>query len=235
MAVLQAASTAGPPSKGKFCRKTGAVPCGFKGMMRAIFFASAGVLKQARGGSLSLTLLPVGKDGAFDGKLDVKSTRIQDAPAIAALLNALSIVGLLEQLGGSGIHFNSVEAAFRLTPSTMTLTQGSAVGPSMGISMDGIYAVDTGRLDMRGVVSPIYLLNGIGSILTRKGEGLIGFNYTLSGDAKSPKVQVNRCRPSHRGCSAIFSVGLHPQSTGKPPHQRPCATETLRGPRVKPS
>lgn len=154
-------------------------------------FASAGLLKQARGGGLSLTLLPVGKDGEFDGKLTVKNTRIKDAPAIAALLNALSIVGLLEQMGGSGIHFNEIEAAFHLTPSTMTLTQASAVGPSMGISMDGVYAVDKGTVDMRGVISPIYLLNGIGSILTRKGEGLIGFNYSLSGAAENPKVRVN--------------------------------------------
>ncbi|MEP1520059.1 DUF3971 domain-containing protein [Ascidiaceihabitans sp.] len=154
-------------------------------------FASAGLLKQARGGDLSLTLLPVGRDGAFDGKLTVTSTRIKDAPAIAALLNALSIVGLLEQMGGSGIHFQEIEADFRLTPSTMTLTQASAVGPSMGISMDGVYAVDSGRLDMRGVVSPIYLVNGIGSLFTRKGEGLIGFNYNLSGQAKNPRVQVN--------------------------------------------
>ncbi len=192
-------------------------------------FASAGVLKQARGGSLSLTLLPVGKDGAFDGKLDVKSTRIQDAPAIAALLNALSIVGLLEQLGGSGIHFNSVEAAFRLTPSTMTLTQGSAVGPSMGISMDGIYAVDTGRLDMRGVVSPIYLLNGIGSILTRKGEGLIGFNYTLSGDAKSPKVQVNPLSALTPGMFRNIFRGPAPTVDGQAPTPAPVRDRDLEG------
>jgi hypothetical protein len=154
-------------------------------------FAAAGLLKQARYGDLSLTLLPVGKDGAFDGDLRVENTRIKDAPAIAALLNALSIVGLLEQMGGGGIHFAEVEAAFRLTPSTMTLTQASAVGPSMGISMDGVYSVKSGNLDMQGVISPLFLLNGIGSIFTRKGEGLIGFNYALNGPAKSPTVSVN--------------------------------------------
>jgi hypothetical protein len=154
-------------------------------------FASAGLLKQARGGELSLALLPVGKDGAFDGKLYVENTRVKDAPAIAALLNTLSVVGLLEQMGGSGIHFQEVEADFHLTPSTMTLINASAVGPSMGISMDGVYAVDKGTLDMQGVVSPLFFLNGIGSIFTRKGEGLIGFNYNLSGPAKSPQVSVN--------------------------------------------
>lgn len=152
--------------------------------------ASAGLLKQARGGSLSLTLLPVGAAG-FDGSLTINETRIKDAPAIAALLNALSIVGLLEQMGGSGIHFQEVEAAFRLTPSTMTLTQASAVGPSMGLSMFGTYDVTQSILNMQGVISPLYLVNGIGSLLTRKGEGLFGFNYDLSGPASNPRVQVN--------------------------------------------
>ncbi|WP_299614253.1 DUF3971 domain-containing protein [uncultured Tateyamaria sp.] len=152
--------------------------------------ASAGILKQARGGSLSLTLLPVGA-ASFDGTLNVEETRVQDAPAIAALLNALSVVGLLEQMGGSGIHFQEVEASFRLTPSTMTLTQASATGPSMGLSMDGVYDVAGGRLDMQGVISPLFLINGIGSIFTRRGEGLIGFNYRLRGPVANPRVQVN--------------------------------------------
>lgn len=152
--------------------------------------ASAGILKQARGGALSLTLLPVGS-ASFDGTLNVKETRIQDAPAIAALLNALSVVGLLEQMGGSGIHFQEVDASFRLTPSTMTLTQASATGPSMGLSMDGVYDVAGGRLDMQGVISPLFLINGIGSIFTRRGEGLIGFNYRLRGPVEDPRVQVN--------------------------------------------
>jgi hypothetical protein len=151
---------------------------------------SAGLLKQARGGALSLTLLPVGA-ASFDGTLNVSETRIKDAPAIAALLNAISVVGLLEQMGGSGIHFQEVEAAFRLTPSTMVLTQASAVGPSMGLSMFGSFDVANGVLDMQGVISPLFILNGIGSFLTRKGEGLIGFNYSLSGPASNPSVQVN--------------------------------------------
>ena len=57
--------------------------------------------------------------------------------------------------------------------------------------MDGIFGLKSGQISMQGVVTPVYLLNGIGSVLTRKGEGLIGMNYTLSGAAKSPIVSVN--------------------------------------------
>ena len=152
--------------------------------------ASLGIFKKARGGTLSLTLLPIG-DASFDGVLNVTDTSIQDAPFIGTLLNAISIVGLFDQLDGSGIRFQDVEAKFRLNPSNLVLTQASAVGPSIGLSMDGTLDAANSILDMRGVISPIYLLNGIGSFLTRKGEGLIGFNYTLSGQTSEPKVTVN--------------------------------------------
>ena len=152
---------------------------------------AAGILRQIAGGELSLVLLPVGSGGAFDGRLTVQGVKVRDAPGIAALLNAVSVVGLVNELNGDGIYFDDVEAVFRLADNRLTLTEASAVGASMGISMDGTYALDSGQLAMQGVVSPVYLLNGIGSLFTRKGEGLIGFNYTLSGPAKEPKVAVN--------------------------------------------
>ena len=57
--------------------------------------------------------------------------------------------------------------------------------------MDGIYELKSGEMQMQGVVSPLYLLNGVGSVLTRKGEGVLGFNYRLSGTATAPRVTVN--------------------------------------------
>ncbi len=152
---------------------------------------SAGLVKQVVGGNLSLTLLPVGSGGAFDGQLEVNNVAIQDAPGIAALVNAISVVGLINELNGDGIYFDDVEAKFRLTPNRLTLTEASAVGASLGLSMDGVYALDSGLIDMQGVISPVYMFNGIGSLFTRKGEGLIGFNYRLTGAAKEPNVSVN--------------------------------------------
>ena len=153
--------------------------------------AASGLLQQANGGEMSLTLLPVGAEGTFDGSLRISETRVKKAPVMADLLSAISIVGLLEQLSGDGILFSDVEADFRLTASQVLLSKASAVGPSMGISMDGTYGFTEKRLNMQGVISPVYFLNGIGSIFTRRGEGLIGFNYRLRGTSETPSVQVN--------------------------------------------
>ena len=172
--------------------------------------AAAGMLKQGRGGSLDLTLLPVGPDGTYDGRLNISDIWIQDAPAMASLLSALSVVGLLEQMSGNGILFNTAEADFRLSPSQVIVRSASAVGASLGVSMDGTYDLNARQIDMQGVVSPLYVINGLGRIFSRnKGEGLIGFNYRLLGPVAQPRVQVNPL--------SLFTPGMFREIFRRPP------------------
>ena len=152
---------------------------------------SAGLLTQGRGGVFDMTLLPAGEAGQFDGSLRISDISVTRAPALAALLGALSVVGLFDELSGRGIRFSEVEAEFRLTPTLLTLYSASAVGPSLGLSMDGTYDLAARWFDMRGAVSPIYMLNQVGSFMTRKGEGVFGFNYALEGPSSAPRVRVN--------------------------------------------
>ncbi|SLN44470.1 AsmA family protein [Falsiruegeria litorea R37] len=155
-------------------------------------FRSAQLLNQARGGTMQLSLSPVGGPGSYDGTLRVRNTQVKDAPAMAALLNAISVVGLLDEMAGAGIQFASIDGRFRVDPDKVTVYEGSAVGPSMGLSVDGTVDTEQRTLNLRGVISPVYLLNVIGSVIsTRKGEGLVGFNYTLTGSMTSPQVWVN--------------------------------------------
>ncbi|AVL54777.1 hypothetical protein CEP88_04740 [Roseobacter denitrificans] len=153
--------------------------------------AASGLVQQVRGGALQLSLVPVGTGGAFDGKLSVQNITVRDAPTMAALLNSISIVGLINELNGDGIYFSDVNADFRLAPSQITVREASATGASIGLSMDGVFEPASGRLNMEGVISPVYMLNAIGSVLTRPGEGLFGFNYSITGTAQSPEVFVN--------------------------------------------
>jgi hypothetical protein len=52
-------------------------------------------------------------------------------------------------------------------------------------------------------------VNGIGAIFTRKGEGLVGFNYNLRGTSSDPKVQVNPL--------SIFTPGMFREIFRRPP------------------
>ncbi len=152
---------------------------------------SAGFLQNARDGKLDLRLTPASGAGHYDGRLGIDDFRIRDVPSMAALMNAVSVIGLLEQLEGEGLHFNRVDARFHLSPQRVTLLEGSAVGASLGISMDGYYYIASKQMDLQGVFSPIYLVNAIGGIFTRRGEGLFGFTYTMKGPASKPEVSVN--------------------------------------------
>ncbi|KMW57877.1 Large exoproteins involved in heme utilization or adhesion [Candidatus Rhodobacter oscarellae] len=153
--------------------------------------AAAGILRNARGGAMDLTLNPSRIAGVYDGRLSIKNTRIIEAPAMTELLNAISIVGLLDQLNSGGIGLSDVEAEFRLSPERLVLYGSSAVGPSIGVSLDGTYDLKNDRLDMQGVISPVYFLNGIGQIFSRGRDGLFGFNFRLRGVAENPSVSVN--------------------------------------------
>lgn len=153
--------------------------------------ASAGVFASARGGQLDLTLRPRRAEGRFDGRAVIADIRVVDAPILAELLNAVSVVGMLEQLNGDGLLFSQAQADFVLTPRAVEIQRGSAVGASLGVSMAGVYGTESKELALQGVVSPIYMLNGIGSVLTRRGEGLFGFNYEVRGTAERAQVTVN--------------------------------------------
>jgi hypothetical protein len=159
--------------------------------------ASAGLLSNARDGTLRVILVPRSGTGNYDGTLDVKRTRIKDASAMAALLNGISLVGALQQLEGEGIHFSNIEGQFKLRDNGVKLENISAVGPSIGMTLDGWYDTRTKGVNFEGVITPLYAVNGVferifGQLVgRRKGEGMFSFTYRMRGPSASPKVSVN--------------------------------------------
>ncbi|CUH53485.1 Protein of unknown function [Shimia marina] len=150
-----------------------------------------GVVKSATKGRLSLDLVPRAADGEYDGTLTMRELKVQKVPLIAELLNAISVVGLIEQLSGPGLLFSEVFARFRITPERLIVGEASAVGPSMGISANGSYSFVQSWFDLQGTLSPLYAVNVLGRPVSRRGEGLIGFNYTLRGPSQDPEISVN--------------------------------------------
>ncbi|MEO1452741.1 MAG: AsmA-like C-terminal region-containing protein [Pseudomonadota bacterium] len=191
-------------------------------------FRDAGLFRSLAGGEMDLILTPRVEAEGFDGRLSVGSARLRDQPAIADLLDAISVVGVIDQLQGPGILFNSIDGRFTLTPDTLTLTQGSAVGASLGLSLDGTYDLAAKRLNMQGVISPIYILNAIGQVFTRRGEGLFGFTFRMTGNAEDPRVSVNPLSILAPGMLREMLRGAPPGSEAARRQQIPTAEE-LRG------
>lgn len=149
------------------------------------------LLDAATGGTLSLRLAPNPDRDVWDGSFQVLNIKVQELPVIAELLNAVSVVGLLDQMSGPGILFNEIVGRFQLSDTRLVLGQSSAVGPAMGISADGYYRLADSFLDMQGAISPLFVVNQMGRVISKKGEGLIAFNYQVKGPIDAYSIAVN--------------------------------------------
>ena len=157
---------------------------------------AANLYGKAHGGDLRMVLIPEKKSGTYQGTFQIKKTRIKEDSIMADLLNGISVVGLLQQLSGEGIVFETVDGQFELYPTGVRLNKTSAVGVSVGLTLDGNYNSVNKTIDMEGVITPIYALNGslervFGKVFgRRKGEGLFSFVYDIQGASNNPKVSV---------------------------------------------
>ncbi|SMX22342.1 YhdP family protein [Boseongicola aestuarii] len=173
--------------------------------------SAMGLTDNAAGGTLDIVLTPdvTAAAGSYRGEFLIEDIRIQNAPVMAALLDTISGVGLIDQLSGKGIRFATVDGRFRLTPNALVLEESAAVGGSLGISAAGLYDFGAKEIDMQGVVSPFFFLNSVGAIVSRRGEGLFGFNYRVTGPANGPTVGVNPL--------SILTPGLFREIFRRPP------------------
>jgi len=160
---------------------------------------SSGIFKNARNGELSVILIPSSVDGYYDGEIIVKNTRVVNAPVLAELLSAVSVIGLLEQMDGQGLAFTESKANFSFGPDVIEIRDSSAIGASMGLTMMGYFYPNTGAIEVNGVITPLYAVNGIfeqtglfaGLLGKKKGEGVFGFNYELKSNNNMLLIDVN--------------------------------------------
>ena len=159
--------------------------------------AAAQIFTNATGGTLRARIKP-DADG-LSGAFSLKQTRVQNAPVLAEILNLASVIGIPDRLAGPGIGFDDVQGRFRITPGRIRLAKARAVGPSLGVTLEGVYDLVRDQLAMEGVVSPFYAVNGLaervpvlGRLLGGKpGQGVLGANFRVTGDPDDPQVAVN--------------------------------------------
>jgi hypothetical protein len=157
------------------------------------------------GGALSIDadLAPIApasrRQAAFDGRLIIDDFRIVDQPFFARLLSAGSFTGLADLLRGEGVTFSRLEQTVKGRGDVLTLSNGRASGPSIGLTLQGTFNRDSQRLDLNGTIVPLFGLNSIfegvplvSDILGSKdGEGIFAVTYGIKGGVDNLKVSVN--------------------------------------------
>ena len=159
------------------------------------------VTDRVRGGSLRVrgSASGAGPQAVIEGGVVMNDYTIVDAPALARILNAMSVTGLAELLSGQGISFGNLTGSFHKQGDGLRLWDMRTAGGALGLTLEGDIdlAKDTARLN--GTIVPIYGVNRIlgqipllGDLLSGgPGQGLFAATWTVEGPLADPAVSVN--------------------------------------------
>ncbi|MEM9031517.1 MAG: DUF3971 domain-containing protein, partial [Pseudomonadota bacterium] len=112
---FEARVNGGPRIIGALAPRNGATAIQIDGGDAGAILRSAGVFRSLDEGSFNLILSPREGEEGFDGFLRIENTRLGDQSAVVDMLDAVSVVGLIDQIQGPGVVFDTVEGRFRLT------------------------------------------------------------------------------------------------------------------------
>jgi hypothetical protein len=158
------------------------------------------LFEDGRGGALTLdaNLTGTGQARRISGTAVIKGMQLRADGALVRALAAASLFGVVERAGTGGLSFDRIEAPFVLEDQVLRLDNALARGSSLGITLGGIWDRRRDVVDLRGVLSPAYAINGVlnrvpivGALLGGEGEGLIGVTFAVTGSADDPRISAN--------------------------------------------
>ncbi|MGH7100939.1 MAG: DUF3971 domain-containing protein, partial [Acetobacteraceae bacterium] len=181
-----------------------------KGGRRALSITSANagellaaldVTDRIEGGKLSLSA-DIDDEAAAQplaGTAKISDFHVRNAPALAKVLQAMTLYGLADATSGPGLGISELVAPFKLENNTLSLQDARAYSSSLGLTARGTIdlALDTAKLS--GTIVPAYFFNSllgriplIGRLFSpEKGGGLFAAAYSIEGPLNDPRVTVN--------------------------------------------
>lgn len=133
------------------------------------------------------------ESGLIKGKVLIKDAELNET---SFLLQAASILGIVDAFRGKNIVFNEIHIPFQISPEgEITLTDAYAASANIGITVKGTINLD--RLNLEGGVIPAYAVNSLpgkipligGLFREGAGGGLISLKYALKGRLANPEVE----------------------------------------------
>ncbi len=118
--------------------------------MRAI-----GAYSELRGGELNFDA-SYGDAILLSGTTTLANFRLLNAPVMAKLLEAITVLGLPSAASGPGMEFKKLVGPFSVDNGIMTLKGARAYSPSLGFTASGTINLNAGIYDIHGTVVPAY-------------------------------------------------------------------------------
>jgi len=148
------------------------------------------------GGSLALTAT---LSGGLAGDAQLTTFRIQNAPGVAKLLQAVTVYGLREATSGPGLAFDHAEIPFTFANGLLTLKGARAFSSSLGFTANGSVDLSDNTCDVEVTTVPAYALNTLpgripllGRLFSaERGGGLLAVRAHVTGALNTPEITVN--------------------------------------------
>ncbi|MGI9499678.1 MAG: AsmA-like C-terminal domain-containing protein, partial [Geminicoccaceae bacterium] len=184
--------------------------------------------QQVEGGAMLLSARFKSQDPVVaEGRFEIESFVLKDAPLLARLLTLASLTGIGNLLGGEGVQMDHLILPFALDEQKLYFTDGLMRGSQLGLTLKGDVGLEEEMLDLAGTIIPVYSLNRligqvpiIGRILTGvDGRGAFAATYSIKGPRGNPTVYVNPLSILTPGLIRDFFGGLI-NGTLKPPDIR---------------
>jgi hypothetical protein len=163
--------------------------------------AALDITDQIRGGRLDLTgsYDDTRADHLLSGTAEITEFGVRDAPVVAKLLQAVTLVGAFEAFSGPDLRFSRLVGPFRYRGDLIELADARVFSASLGLTIKGRIDMVRRLFDLQGTVVPAYFLNSllgrvpvIGRLVSPEtGGGLFAMNYTVTGGFDDPSVRVN--------------------------------------------
>ncbi|MBI3675517.1 MAG: AsmA-like C-terminal domain-containing protein [Proteobacteria bacterium] len=191
-------------------------------------------LSSIKGGTLDINVaLPpmaqaVKKDANtpdYSGLVAMKNFKVINQPFLTRLFAAGSLDGLSSLMRGQGIVVDKLQVPLKSKDGVVTIRDARANGPSLGITAEGFIDRRANQIGLRGAIAPLYGINTVlgyiplvGDVLvSKKGEGIIGMTYDVSGNADEPEVGMNPLSVLTPGILRRIFQGSMPKETQLPP------------------
>jgi hypothetical protein len=163
------------------------------------------IYDKMRGGQIDITLATNG-DGPLKGEVDARNFDVVGEPRLKAIVGAPAndngralSSDLKKKIDVSKVRFQRGYAVIEKGKGYLKLADGILRSDQVGLSYNGTLYDAAGHIDMNGTFLPAYGINRLFGEIPLVGEllgngrdkGLIGITFNLSGNAKSPSLNVN--------------------------------------------
>lgn len=128
-----------------------------------------------------------------------RDLRVKRLPALVKVVAAISLTGILEEMGGQGMNIADLEFQGTLAAPTLHVKRLKFAGPSLGLTMAGALNWSRRSLNFRGALAPFNIINMvlgeipvISELFTGvNGQGLFAAQFQVKGAFSNPQVQVD--------------------------------------------